>query len=132
MKNWIGMLTCIIGFLVSFGEPIKASAQTTTAYYQTHGAFDVEKNVVKASDWSTFIGAYRDETVTKIIMTADITDTSQDGPYLDELLICTYDGQTIVPLETKRDGQATHKHLLVLKSTTVNSSTIRRVFIMRI
>lgn len=74
-------VTLMITLTVNLGVTLKASAQTTAEYYQTHGAFNAEKNVVKAGDWETFIAAYRDETVTKIIMTTDITDSSKDGPY---------------------------------------------------
>ena len=82
MKKILVIATALmIAITVNLGVTIKTSAQTTAEYYQSHGAFNAEKNVVKAGDWETFIWAYQDEAVTKIIMTADITDSSKDGPY---------------------------------------------------
>ena len=82
MKKILVIATALmIALTVSLGITLKASAQTTAEYYQSHGAFNAEKNVVKAGDWETFIRAYQDEAVTKIMMTADITDSSKDGPY---------------------------------------------------
>ncbi|MDN6070011.1 MAG: hypothetical protein L0I48_02325 [Lactococcus plantarum] len=82
MKKILVIATALmIALTVSLGIMLKASAQTTADYYQSHGAFNAEKNVVKAGDWETFIRAYQDEAVTKIMMTADITDSSKDGPY---------------------------------------------------
>ena len=54
-------------------------AQASLRYNQSHGAFDPEKKVVLASDWPTFIDAYRDEQVTKIVLTNDIEDNSASG-----------------------------------------------------
>ncbi|MTD41804.1 VWA domain-containing protein [Erwinia sp. CPCC 100877] len=50
--------------------------QGADAYNLLHGKFDPEKNVIKADDWQTFIDAYRDETVTKIVLTKNIEDSS--------------------------------------------------------
>ena len=80
MKKWIGIVICLVT-LISFGGTLKASAQTTSDYYQKYGVFDVEKNVVQVSNWEHFIAAYQNETVTKIVLTADINDTSKPGPF---------------------------------------------------
>lgn len=80
MKKWIGIVICLVT-LISFGGTLKASAQTTSDYYQKYGVFDVEKNVVQVSNWEHFIAAYQNETVTKIVLTDDINDTSKPGPF---------------------------------------------------
>ena len=73
--------TLMIALTVSLGVMLKASAQTTTDYYKQYGAFDADKNSVKVDNWDRFIAAYQDESVTKIILIADITDTSKNGPH---------------------------------------------------
>lgn len=55
------------------------TSQATTAYNQAHGNFDPDKQVIEAGDWSTFIAAYQNEAVTKIVLTKDIVDTSPTG-----------------------------------------------------
>ncbi|WP_157761109.1 pectate lyase-like adhesive domain-containing protein [Lactococcus piscium] len=81
-KKWIGIIACLaITLTLSCIQPVKASTQTTSDYYQKYGVFDVEKNVVQASNWDSFIAAYQDETVTKIVLIVDINDTSHHGPF---------------------------------------------------
>lgn len=61
------------------GKFSSKTAQASLRYNQSHGAFDPEKRVVLAGDWQTFIDAYRDEQVTKIVLTNDIEDSSASG-----------------------------------------------------
>lgn len=65
--------------VVCFGRPVSGQAVSTEDYYKNHGDFQAEKSVVQAGDWETFISAYKNETVTKIVLTADIEDESTDG-----------------------------------------------------
>jgi Mg-chelatase subunit ChlD len=53
--------------------------QGSDNYNRLHGKFDPEKNVVQAGDWQTFIDAYRNEAVTKIVLTKNIEDSSPNG-----------------------------------------------------
>ena len=55
------------------------TSQATKAYNQAHGNFDPDKQVIEAGDWSTFIAAYQNEAVTKIVLTKDIVDASPSG-----------------------------------------------------
>lgn len=51
------------------------------AYYLKKGNFNPNEKVVNASNWTEFVRAYKDNTVTKIKLTTDITsqDISVDG-----------------------------------------------------
>ncbi|MCB5032015.1 hypothetical protein LGV96_10425, partial [Streptococcus mutans] len=51
------------------------------AYYLKKGNFNPNEKVVNVSNWTEFVRAYKDNTVTKIKLTTDITsqDISVDG-----------------------------------------------------
>lgn len=67
------------GLLIWTGAPHEVQATADDTYNAAHGNFQAEKKIVKADDWADFIQAYQDETVTKIVLTKDIEDTSQTG-----------------------------------------------------
>lgn len=63
--------------LIAKFEP--KNGQSSDQYNLVHGKLDPEKNVVKAGDWQTFINANKDETVTKIVLSQNIDDSSPNG-----------------------------------------------------
>jgi Mg-chelatase subunit ChlD len=78
-KRSVVWLVMFVLTMFGWGHPIKSQAVSTEEYYKTHGDFQSERNVIQVADWASFIKAYQNETVTKIILTKDIEDGSKNG-----------------------------------------------------